>query len=328
MNLLTASHGSYPRIGDTLELQLLRRTITEHDRGGKSEQDVRSAEDEITVMALREQAEAGVDVVTDGLIRWNDPVSHLAGKLSGVRLNGLLRFFDTNFYFRQPVVDFSPERIEPLIVDEFKFARNGSARPVKAVITGPYTLARHTLDEIDGTRKLEHLLIDYTEALGAEIAQLAEAGAAFIQVDEPSLLSHPDDFLLVAEVMRRFASQKGKAQIWLSVYFGDPGPIYEKLQTLPIDVLGLDFSYNSKLADVAAAGSSMPLCLGLLDGRNTKLEDAASIARTIEGILKKARGESTYLSTSCGLEYLPRDRAYAKLKRLALIKAMVKGSEA
>ncbi|HEX5482055.1 MAG TPA: hypothetical protein VFZ08_05460 [Terriglobia bacterium] len=328
MNLLTASHGSYPRIGEPPEQQILRRTITECDRGGKSERDVRAAEDEMTELALREQAEAGIDVVSDGLIRWNDPISHLAGKLSGVRLNGLLRFFDTNFYFRQPVVGSPPQRTGPLILDEFKFARNGSARPVKPVLTGPYTLARHSLNEKSGPGKFEKLLMDYTEALSGEIAQLAAAGARFIQVDEPSLLSCLDGFSLVAETLRKLASQKGKAELWLTVYFGDAVPIYEKLQTLPVDVLGLDFSYNSKLIDMAAAGSAKTLCLGLLDGRNTKLEDVAIVAETIGRMLKTTRGASAYLSTSCGLEYLPRDRAFSKLKHLARIKAIVEGSEA
>ena len=154
MNLLTSNHGSYPRIGDSPEQQILRRAIFECDRGGKSEMDVRAAEDHMTELALREQVEAGLDVVTDGLIRWNDPISHLAGKLSGVRMDGLLRFFDTNFYFRQPVVTSSLSCSQPLIVDEFKFASSKSSRPVKAVLTGPYTLARHSLIENDGGRNV------------------------------------------------------------------------------------------------------------------------------------------------------------------------------
>lgn len=328
MNLLTVSHGSYPRIGDSPEQQILRRTMSECDRGSKSERDVRAAEDQMTELALCEQIEAGLDVVTDGLIRWNDPISHLAGELSGVRLDGLLRFFDTNFYFRQPVVYFSPQRPEPLIIDEFKFARSKSSRPVKVVLTGPYTLARHSLTESDGTGRFEILLSGYTEALAAEIAALSAEGAAQIQVDEPSLLLYPEDFSLVAESIRKLASQKGKARLWLAVYFGDPAPLYEKLQTLPADMLGLDFTYNPKLIDVAAAGSSKGLCLGLLDGRNTKLEDAAIVARALERILKASPEKSAYLSTSCGLEYLPRDRAYSKLKHLALIKTMFEGREA
>jgi len=93
MNVILASTGSYPRIGDTAELQILRRTIAAADRGEKTAADLADAQDFMTRRAIEEQAGAGLDVVTDGLIRWYDPISHLAGKLSGVKINGLLRFF-------------------------------------------------------------------------------------------------------------------------------------------------------------------------------------------------------------------------------------------
>ena len=104
MRLLTASAGSYPRIGKTPDLQLLRQTITQREGGKKTDADLKAAEDALTGAAIVEQAGAGLDLVTDGQIRWYDPISHLAGKLENVTINGLLRFFDTNFYFRQPVV--------------------------------------------------------------------------------------------------------------------------------------------------------------------------------------------------------------------------------
>ena len=328
MPLFAANHGSYPRIGDQPEHQVLRRTIAQRDRGEKGEADVQAAEDRMTELALRDQLEAGVDVVTDGLIRWNDPVSHLAGKLSGVRVNGLLRFFDTNFYFRQPLVYSSISRTQPLIIDEFKFAQTKSSRPVKPVLTGPYTLARHSLIENSATRRLENLLSDYAEALGAEIAALAAEGAALIQVDEPSLLAYPEDLSLVAESVHKLAAQKGAAQLILSVYFGNPTALYERLQTLAVDALALDFTYNPKLIDMLAVGSSKMLFAGLLDGRNTRLEDASTLARTVEKVMKASRNQTAYLTPSCGLEYLPRDRACLKLKLAVTVKKMIEGSGA
>jgi len=109
----------------------------------------------------------------------------------------------------------------------------------------------------------------------------------------------------------------------LSVYFYDPAPLYDKLAQLPVDVLGLDFTYNPKLVHiVAAAGAPVALQLGIVDGRNTKLEDPAAVARQIERMAPKL-GQRTYLAPSCGLEYLPRDRAYAKLELLEKIRQAV-----
>ena len=85
MELLTLNHSSYPRIGSSLDEQMLRHTVAQRDRSEKTEADVRTAEYHLVKLALQDQQNAGIDIVTDGLIRWNDPVSHLAGKLGGTR---------------------------------------------------------------------------------------------------------------------------------------------------------------------------------------------------------------------------------------------------
>jgi 5-methyltetrahydropteroyltriglutamate--homocysteine methyltransferase len=336
MELILANHSSYPRIGDSADHQLLRRTITQRDKGEKTDRDVRAAEERLTELALEEQIAAGLDLVTDGQIRWYDPISHLAGKLAGVRINGLLRFFDTNFYFRQPVVRGRPRRTRALLAGEFNFAKAKSSRPLKVVLTGPYTLARLSIEENGGAGGFERLLDGYTGALGEEIASLAQAGATFIQVEEPAVLRHPEDFPWVEQGLTVLArslprSNRGPtgARLALAVYFGNPAPLYERFQTLPVDVLVLDFTYNPDLVEmVASQGSTKGLGLGLVDGRNTRLEDPAGMARQIEQIARGTGLSQAYLNPSCGLEYLPRDRAQLKLRQLAVIKKTLLGSRA
>ena len=329
MELLLANHSSYPRIGEGTGQQLLRRTITQRDKGEKDDADVRAAEDRLTEQALAEQCAAGLDVVTDGLIRWYDPISHLAGKLAGVRINGLLRFFDTNCYFRQPIVQARPQRTKPLLVDEFKFAQARSSQPVKMVLTGPYTLARHSMEESGGAGGFGKVLEAYTVALAEEVGALAAAGAAWIQVDEPSLLKQPEDFSMVERSLQALAARKGSAQLALAVYFGDPAPIYDRLQVLPVDLLVLDFTYSPHLVEtVATRGTAKTLGLGLIDGRNTRLEDPAQVVRQLEKIATGAKSGRAWLTPSCGLEYLPRDRAQQKLHHLVAIKKTFLGSAA
>jgi 5-methyltetrahydropteroyltriglutamate--homocysteine methyltransferase len=330
LRLLLAHTGSYPRIGDAGELQALRRTIAGLDRGERAPGDVAAAEDEMTRRALEEQARAGIELVTDGQIRWNDPVSHLAGKMENVRVNGLLRFFDTNFYFRQPVLAGRPGRRGPLVVEEYRFAQQAlgaqGGPKLKAVLTGPYTLARLSLVEDHATSGLEDRVLAYAEILSAEARALEEAGAEFIQVDEPAILLHADDWPIFAQGLGRVAQGKGKARLALYVYFHDCVPLYEKLAALPVDVLGLDFTYNPKLVSVVAtSGAPRPLGLGLVDGRNTMLEKPESVARQLERMLGKIAGEECHLGPSCGLEYLPRDRAFAKLELLGKIRAALTG---
>jgi 5-methyltetrahydropteroyltriglutamate--homocysteine methyltransferase len=328
MRVLTASAGSYPRIGETPELAQLRRTIAAWERKEVSPGDLCAAEDALVRAALADQLEAGLDLVTDGQIRWYDPVSHLAGKLTGVEINGLLRLFDTNFYFRQPVVRGTVERRDGMILSEYAFARTNCAKPVKPVLTGPYTLARSSIIS-DGIYKgVEALTEAYAQAFAPEVEDLAKAGAEFIQIDEPAILRQPNDLPVLGRALAALAARKGRAQMALHLSFGDPQPLYERLQVLPVDVLSLDFTYNPKFIDrVAAAGSDKPLGLGLVDARNTRLEDPAAVARQAERILGKVKGDACYLTTSCGLEFLPRDRARAKLALLGRVRSYLRGEE-
>jgi 5-methyltetrahydropteroyltriglutamate--homocysteine methyltransferase len=342
MNLILTSTGSYPRIGDSAELQILRRTIAAADRGEKTAADLADAEDFMTRRAIEDQARAGLDVITDGQIRWYDPISHFAGKLSGVKINGLLRYFDTNSYFRQPVLAARPERRGAILANEFRFACNalgalstpaGKAGKlkVKAVITGPHTLGKFSLVENPEMSALEARVEAYAAALAAEIHALADAGAEHVQVDEPAILKYPEDWQVFVRGLdhllrsRDHLKQKSKRlEIGLCVYFHDAAPLYEKLAALPVDVLSLDFTYNPKLVDlVAAAGSPKPLGLGLVDGRNTHLEDVLPVARQVEKILPKIAGDCAFLGPSSGLEYLPRDRAQAKLELLGKVRAAI-----
>ena len=154
---------------------------------------------------------------------------------------------------------------------------------------------------------------------------LAKAGAEVIQVDEPAILKRPADFPLLERALMMVGKSRKKAKLALYLYFGDALPLYDRLQKLPVDILGLDFTYNPKFVErVVTAGSDKPLALGLVDGRNTRLEDAAAVAHQMDRILLRVKGQVCYLNPSCGLEYLPRDRAFAKLKLLGQVRSLVK----
>src|SRR5437016_11901919 len=145
--------GSYPRTGDAFEEQALRRGIARLDRGEITEAELRAVERDTVKAVLQEQNEVGIDLVTDGQISWYDSQSHIAGKLASIEINGLVRYFDTNTYYRQPVVRGAVSRNGPLLVDEWKFAQGSSKAPVKEGLTGSGTLAALTLDNDIGDRK-------------------------------------------------------------------------------------------------------------------------------------------------------------------------------
>jgi 5-methyltetrahydropteroyltriglutamate--homocysteine methyltransferase len=320
MNLILAHAGSYPRIGDKPEHTKLRSTTSAWETGQKSFAALRAAQDEATKMAVSEQVEAGLELVTDGQIRWYDPVSHIAGKLNGVKINGLLRYFDTNFYFRQPVVQDHLHRERPMILDDFTFAQKISSKPVKPILTGPYTLAAFSIVERDEYKNLEKLVEDYAAALAEEVKDLAQAGAEVIQLDEPAVLKDDARFDLFAQGIKRLVEAKGQAKLAVYTYFGDALPLYERLQELPVDIIGIDFTYNDKLIDaIVSNGSEKALGLGLIDARNTKLESEEAVCEALDKLLPVIKSDYSYLNPSTGLEYLPRDRAFLKLKNLVRI---------
>jgi len=317
MRVILANTGSYPRIGEAPGAQQHRREYARRERGEIAEAQWQAVEDDVAREVIAEQVAAGVDVPTDGQVRWYDPISHLARPLANVTINGLLRYFDTNFYFRQPVVRGPIARRGPILTREFEVARAAAgARDVKPVLTGPYSLAQGSILE-DGYRNRHALAHAYAEVLAQEIADLAHAGARLIQVDEPYVLQHPEDADVVRETFATLAAARGEARLACYTYFGDALPLYDELMALPVDVVGLDFTYSPKLAvRVAEAGASKVLGLGLIDGRNTKLETAETLYPTLDRVLPRL-GDTVYLNPSCGLEFLPRDRARTKLETMA-----------
>ena len=100
--ILTAV-GTYPKTTEGPEGQRLRRAIARSDRGDITPEDLARVEDDVTREVIEQQAAAGLDMVTDGMIRWDDGQTYIARNLEGFEATGLLRYFDTNTYYRQPV---------------------------------------------------------------------------------------------------------------------------------------------------------------------------------------------------------------------------------
>ncbi len=322
--MFVANHSHYPRVGDSPELQKLRRAIEAAGRGAPKGELIQ-AQQEMTQRALHEQEEAGCDIVTDGQIRWYDGVSHFAGNFDGVAHGSIFRFFDTNFLIRQPIAKGKARWRGTLTAPDHAFAQRAAKKPVKAVLTGPVTLARHTILETDAYTNAMDLAADYAAGLVLEAKELFSAGATLLQVEEPSILTHPEDLPILKEFLAQINKSKpANASVFLATYFNDAAPLYTKLLELPVAGLIWDLTYSATLEERIAQGFSKVLGLGIADARNTKLEKPEDLARRIEKIAAKARGD-IHLLPSCGLEYLPRGRAQEKLAVLAKTRRYLEG---
>jgi 5-methyltetrahydropteroyltriglutamate--homocysteine methyltransferase len=312
--MLTTVVGNYPKIPNRPRAARLRNAIKRFDCGEISAEELRAVEDDVTREVIEEQVEAGLDLVTDGQIRWEDEHTYVARRLSGVSINGLIRFFDSNTYFREPVVEGPLAWTGPITAADFRFAAKHSPRPVKAVLPGPYTLACLSRDE--HYHSLEKCVMAYAEALNQEALALLAAGAAFIQLNEPAILKHKADFSLFQRAIER-ALRGVSAERALYLYFGDVDGLYPQILDLPVDVLGLDFVTGGRNLEVLkAAPFTKTLGLGLVDARNTKIESVEQIVEGLRRVQEIVSLDRVHLSPSCGLEFLPREVAQAKLVRM------------
>ena len=307
--------GSYPKIPNKPRPARLRNALNRFDRGQLGIEEIHQVEDEVTIEVLQEQAEAGLDLVTDGQIRWSDEQTYLAQKLAGLSLNGLIRWFDSNMYYRQPVIEGPVAWREPITVRDYRFAVEHSAKPVKAVLTGPYTLARLSLDQHYGS--VERLATALAEALNQEVKALEQAGATHIQFNEPAILHHKDDFRVFAAVCHRLV-EGVTAEKGLYLYLGDVDGIYPQVLDLPVDLIGLDFCTGAANEQVLHRSPfTKKLGLGIVDARNSKLESAEQIAARIRALSGHLSPDDIHVSPSAGLEFLPREVAQEKLRRMA-----------
>ncbi len=306
--------GNFPKIGEGPDGQKLRRAIARSDRGQISSEELAHVKDEVTREVIEEQADAGLDMVTDGMIRWDDGQTYIARQLEGFEATGLLRYFDTNTYYRQPVAKRPVGWTGPITVDDYRFAVGCTTLPVKAIITGPYTLAK--LSRSEHHRDLSHLAMELADAMRQEALALEEEGAPLLQVDEPAIVRNKEDWGLFQQVMERF-TRGLTVERMLYTWFGDVSGL-DGFFGLDFDGFGLDFVMGPANFDLLNGfPMEKTLGLGILDARNVRMESVEQISKTVMDVSNRVSLDRIYLTPSCGLDYLPRETAIAKLRRMA-----------
>ncbi|MFQ5860594.1 MAG: methylcobamide--CoM methyltransferase [Dehalococcoidia bacterium] len=311
--MITTVVGNYPKVSPRSKASSLRTAWARFETGQITQEELEQVMDEVTKEVLEEQAEAGVDLVTDGQIRWEDGQTYFARRVRGFSIDGLTRYFDTNTYFRQPVVDGQLEWQGPITVKDFLFAKAHSPRPVKPVITGPYTLAR--LSQA-GAADLPSLVRELARVLNREALALQEAGAEIVQFDEPAILKWKEDFPLLEEAAT-ILTKELTITTALYTYFKDASGLVPQLFQLPFQVIGLDFVMGpANYQLIEGFPTVRHLAAGIVDARNTRLESVPELMKSIEQIAPFVPLDRLYVNPSCGLEFLPRLNAQAKLARM------------
>ena len=275
--------------------------------------------DRFTREAIDLQARAGLDLLTDGLVRRTDPVSQVAGHLGGVTLGERKEGFPgSGAAYRVPIVASEISWKGPILCEDFLFARDGSPKPIKPVLTGPYTLARLAEDRAYEDRMA--MATALAIGLNQELRALQAAGAAWLQIDEPALLDAKEDFPLFTrlwEVLGRGIS----AELCLHLEGGDVSGLYPGISRLKrIACLSLDCVRGRAslgLLEGSPYPDSLKLSLGLVDGRSNRIETPDEIRAVIDRTRGLPPSDRLLLGTASDLGGLPVAIASAKLQALA-----------
>src|SRR6056297_1786790 len=310
--LLTTVVGSYPK-----PKWLNRADELVDDEDSKFDaDDLKEAHDDAARVITHEHERCGMDVVVDGEMRRNEMVEYFADRIDGYEFNGPVKVWGHNYFDKPSVVD-EVSYDESWLVDEYEFTASVADRPVKVPITGPYTLANWSFNEAYDDE--ESLAYDLADLVNEEIEKLVDAGARYIQIDEPALATTPDDHAIVGECLEHIvAGIPDDVRIGLHVCYGDYSRIYPEMLEYPVDEYDLELANgNYEQLDVFTADEfTKDLALGAVDAHVAEVESVEQIERNIRKGLEVVPPEQLTVSPDCGVKLLPREVAYEKMANL------------
>jgi 5-methyltetrahydropteroyltriglutamate--homocysteine methyltransferase len=295
--------------------------------------DVEEALQDAVRMAVWDQEEAGLDILTDGEIRRQRFLWNVVEKLSGLNMVRAQRKLGIMSYDSAPRFE-TTERVGAPdgfgLVDEFTFVRAQTDKPLKVCCPGPLTLALPIrLNAGYPPDDYMPLLYDLAELVNRELRGVVAAGATFIQLDEPSAVGR-EPAVSIEETVKLFNKtlEGVEAKIALHVCFGNnqgrPAmkrtykPLFPGILDVKVDQFVLEFA-NREMAELALwnqYGDGRELAAGVIDVKSMYLETAEDVAERIRLVLEHVNPEKLYLTCDCGFSASSRNLSRAKLGAL------------
>ena len=336
--LPTTVVGSYPQPDWLVDRDALGARLVPRVRAREiwrvAEPFLEAAQDDATRLAIRDMERAGIDIITDGEIRRESYSNHFAANLDGIDSEHPAEVAGrTGTPTLVPRVVGPIRRSRSLEARDVAFLRANTDRAIKITIAGPFTMAQQAKDEHYGDE--EAMAMAYADAVNAELRDLKAAGADIVQLDEPWLQARPEAALRygVKAIDRALAGIPGETVVHLC--FGYAAMVKSKpsgYSFLPqlADSMATQISIEAAqpnldlgiLADLAGK----TILLGVLDLSVQQTETPEEVAERIRHGLAFVAAERLVPAPDCGMKYLPRERAFAKLKALADGAALVRRS--
>jgi len=330
--LPTSLIGSYPQpewLIDRAKLSKMVPRVRMDDLWLVSRDELEAKQNEATVLAIRDQERAGLDIITDGEQRRESYSNRFATALEGVDLdNPGTTINRSGKPIPVPRITGKIHRTRPVETRDTQFLRANTNKPVKMTIPGPFTMSKQAQNDYYKTD--EALALDYAEAVNAEIKDLFAAGADIVQIDEPWMQQHPDkarDYGLKA-LNRALDGVAGTVAVHLC--FGYAAVVHDKptgYSFLP----ELEGSNASQISIEAAQPRldlkilrelpSKTIILGVIDLGDKTVETPEIVAGRIRRALPYVDPERLVIAPDCGMKYLPHEVAFGKMQ------AMVEGAK-
>jgi 5-methyltetrahydropteroyltriglutamate--homocysteine methyltransferase len=282
------------------------------------------AQDDATRLAVADMERAGVDVVTDGEMRRESYSNRFATALEGVDLDEPGVALDrTGHENPVPRVTGPIRRTRPVEVRDVEYLRSITDRRIKITVPGPFTMTQQAQnDYYDDARSLA---LAYAAAVNEELRDLKAAGADVVQIDEPYLQARPDPAreYAVEAIDRALDGIEGPTV--LHTCFGYAHIVHDRLPGYPFlreldecraTHLSLEAAQPNLAADVLRQVPGKVIILGVLDLGSPEVETPDVVADRIRTALEVVPPERLTLAPDCGMKYLPRERAYAKLEAM------------
>ncbi|MBI2094402.1 MAG: methionine synthase [Candidatus Omnitrophica bacterium] len=303
--LLTTSVGSLPKP------DYLSKARTQARKGEISAKALRVLEDQATREWIKIQEELGIDILVDGEQYRGDMVAYFAEYFGGFKESELVRSYG-NRYYRKPIIAGKVSRKKPVTIERWRFAQSLTQRPIKGMLTGPYTIMDWSFNEYYSSRRAATLAI--AKVIRDEARDLEKAGAQYIQIDEPAISTRPEEMDLAIEALG-VVTRGLNAKTITHICYGDFKTIGPKLSRLPVDQIDLEFANrNFELLDFFR---SKPLRkeigLGVVDVHNHRTESRQEVIANLQKALTVFKPEQIYVDPDCGLKTRTPKEAIEKL---------------
>ncbi|HEX9477028.1 MAG TPA: uroporphyrinogen decarboxylase family protein [Candidatus Dormibacteraeota bacterium] len=335
--LLTTVVGSYPQPDWLVDRAMLGSRLPPRTRALEiwrvAPEYLEQAQDDATVLAIRDLERAGIDIITDGEIRRESYSNRFATALEGMDLDHPGTALDrTGHPNPVPRVVGPLRRARPVEVRDVEFLRASTTRTIKATLPGPFTMSQQAQD--DYYHDEEALAMALAEAVNGEVRDLFAAGADVVQLDEPYLQARAEKAqrFAVAAINRALEGIAGTTALhtcfgYAHIVHSRPTgyPFLEDLAGVTAQQISMESAQQKVDLSVLKSLPNKTLIVGVLDlADDSPVEDVDTIVQRIHNVLRFVPPERLILAPDCGMKYLPRAKAFGKLTALARAAAKVR----